>query len=195
MSIGTLTFHRFNGTEQFAISKAELFLLEGDGSPRLSFDFEADRTLKTLPDTESLHALPGGEFNVGVPSLDISNLVGQTAYHTSEIIEPFEEIRCTCGADVQPFESPGRCPFYDSRLPNRCPSCQTEMNCATIPMTVRDGFTGIESKASGGVTYRFALVVDCGKYWPESDAAVTPEFVAVVEQTLGIKSRVFRDFY
>ena len=78
MSVGTLVFQRFNGTEQFAISKAELFLLEGDGSPRLSFDFEADGTpLTTLPDTESLRALPGGEFNVDVPSLDVGGLVGQ----------------------------------------------------------------------------------------------------------------------
>jgi len=79
MSVGTLTFERFNGVEQFAIRQADLFLLgDEDDSPRLSFDFEADDApLKTLPDTESLHASPAGEFNVDVPSLDISGLVGQ----------------------------------------------------------------------------------------------------------------------
>jgi hypothetical protein len=80
MSIGTLSFHRFNGSEQFSIAQAKLFLLKGyeDDSPHLSFDFEAASTpLTTLPDTEPLHALPSGEFNVDVPTLDVSNLVGQ----------------------------------------------------------------------------------------------------------------------
>lgn len=80
MSVGTLAFHRFNGTERFSVAKAELFLLKGfEGSPpRLSFDFEADSTpLETLPDTESLRALPNGEFNIEVPSLDLSGLVSQ----------------------------------------------------------------------------------------------------------------------
>jgi hypothetical protein len=80
MSVGTLTFDRFNGTEQFVIRQAELLLLSGyeDGPCRLCFDFEADDTpLKTLPDTESLHASPAGEFNVSVPNLDITNLEGQ----------------------------------------------------------------------------------------------------------------------
>jgi len=123
------------------------------------------------------------------------HLAVDTVYHTSEIIDPFDEIHCACGADVQQFESPAGCPFYDSRLPNRCPSCQTVMNYSTIPMTIRDGWTGVESRALGGVTYRFALVVDCGKYWPESEAAVAGELLAVVERTLGIRTHVFRDFY
>lgn len=123
------------------------------------------------------------------------HLAAQTVYHTSEIIDPFDEIRCSCGAHVQELAPSGRCPFYDSRLPNRCPSCQITMNYATLPTTIRDGWTGVESSAIGGATYRFALVVDCGKYWPESEAAVTPEFLAVVEKTLGIRTRVVRDFY
>lgn len=123
------------------------------------------------------------------------HLATETVYHTSEIIDPFDEIRCTCGADIQQFESTGDSPLYDPRLPNRCPSCQAVMNYATIPMTIRDGWTGVESRAIGGVTYRFALVVDCGKYWPEKEAAITTEFLAVVEQSLGIKTRVLRDFY
>src|SRR5262245_29002308 len=80
MSVGTLIFQRFNGVEEFTIRQADLFLLAGDEdhSPRLSFEFEADDTpLKTLPDTESLHASPGGEFTVDVSSLDVSGLAGQ----------------------------------------------------------------------------------------------------------------------
>lgn len=123
------------------------------------------------------------------------HLAAQTVYHMSEIIDPFEAIRCTCGADIQEFEPSGDCPFYSSRLPNHCPACNKAMNYATMPTTVRDGFTGLESTAVGGAAYRFALVVDCGKYWPEREAAVAPEFLAVVEEILPIKTRVLRDFY
>jgi len=123
------------------------------------------------------------------------HLAVETVYHTSEIIDPFDDIRCGCGAGIKVLEAPGHSPFYDSRLPNRCPSCQTLMNYATIPMTIRDAWTGAESRAMGGIAYRFALVVDCGKYWPEGEAEVAPDFLAVTEQTLGIKTRVLRDFY
>lgn len=66
--------------EQFSVEEAELFLLEGDEDdpPRLSFDFMAgDTPLATLPDTESLGAIPNGEFFVEVPVLDVKGLVGQ----------------------------------------------------------------------------------------------------------------------
>jgi len=80
MSVGALTFERFNGIEQFTICRAELFLLDADEDDtyRLSFDFEATGSpLKTLPDTESLHASPGGEFNVEISNFDLARLVGQ----------------------------------------------------------------------------------------------------------------------
>jgi hypothetical protein len=124
-----------------------------------------------------------------------THFAADPVYHTSEIIDPFDEILCRCGAIVKEFEPPNGDPFYSSRLPNHCPACHTPINYALLPMTIRDGWTGEESKAVGGVTYRFAVVVDCGKYWPEQEATVTPEFLAVVEQTLQIKTRVVRDFY
>jgi hypothetical protein len=79
VGVGTITFHRFCGTEVFALRKAELFLLDGDGHSQLAFDFEADDTptLTTVPETESLSASPGGEFNVDVSSLDVNRLVGR----------------------------------------------------------------------------------------------------------------------
>jgi len=69
------------------------------------------------------------------------------------------------------------------------------MDYAAMPLTLRDGWTGVESRSFGGATYRFALVIDCGKYWPEREAVVIPEFLALVERTMGIKTRVLRDFY
>jgi hypothetical protein len=123
------------------------------------------------------------------------HLATNPIYHSSEIIDPFSKISCVCGAAVEELESPGEDPFYSSRLPNHCPACYAPINYAAMPMTIRDGWTGEESEAIGGVTYRFAMVVDCGKYWPEQEAAVVPEFLAIIEQTLQIKTRVFRDFY
>lgn len=123
------------------------------------------------------------------------HLAADTVYYTSEIFDPFDEIRCDCGVAVEAFEPPGDDPFYSSRLPNQCSVCRTPINYALLPMTIRDGWTGEESEAIGGVTYRFALVVDCGKYWPDQQAAANPEFLAIVEQTLHIKTRVLRDFY
>ena len=79
MGVGIITFHRFCGTEVFALRKATLLLLDGDGYSQLAFDFEADDTptLTTVPENESLSASPGGEFNVDVSSLDVSGLVGR----------------------------------------------------------------------------------------------------------------------
>ncbi len=160
---------------------------------------EAD-VLVTWPNTDlnlsrlkyPLTVVPGPE---GVYYDIEMQLAAQTVYHTSEIIEPFEKIPSRCGRDIQQIDGPGDSPLYDSRLPNHCPSCGELMNYATLPMILRDGFTGAASKAVGGAAYRFAVVVDCGKYWPDSPAEVTAEFLAVVEDTLHVRTRVFRDFY
>jgi hypothetical protein len=139
-----------------------------------------------------LTLLPGKE---GVYYDIEMHLASQTVYHVSEIIEPFQEIRCRSGCIIQQMETPRSSPIYDSRLPNRCSSCAEPMNYATLPLTIRDGFTGVQSKVVGGAVYRFAVVVDCGKYWPEEPAQVTPEFLGVIERTLNIRTRVLRDYY
>jgi hypothetical protein len=123
------------------------------------------------------------------------HLAAQTVYHTSEIIEPFETIRCQCGTDLRQIEWSGRSPLYDSRLPNPCPSCHQPINYASLPLTLRDGFTGTESRVVGGAVYRFAVVVDCGKYWPDGQAQVARGFLSGIESTLGVRTRVLRDFY
>jgi len=123
------------------------------------------------------------------------HLGGLTIYHTSEIIEPFERLRCGCGAAIQNIGPSDCSPFYDAELPNQCPSCGHPMNYACLPLTIRDGFTGTKSKSLGGAAYRFAVVIDCGKCWPERQARVTAEFLATIEESLNIKTRVLRDFY
>jgi hypothetical protein len=68
------------------------------------------------------------------------------------------------------------------------------MNYAKLPLTVLDGFTGAGVRRTGGAVYRFAVVVDCGKYWPEEQAQVTPGFVSTAESALNVRTRVIRDF-
>lgn len=123
------------------------------------------------------------------------HLTAQTVYHTSEIIEPFEEIRCRCGRNIQQIEWSRQSPLYYPRLPNHCPSCHERLNYALLPLTVHDGFSVAKSQTVGGAVYRFAVVVDCGKYWPDQEAKVTPAFLSTVESTLNVRTRVLRDFY
>lgn len=124
------------------------------------------------------------------------HLAADTVYHNSEIIDPFSDIRCACGTTISEFAALAGDLFYDSRLPNNCPACQKPINYATLPFTLRDAWTGAESKAVGGTTYRFAIVVDCGKCWPDDvSAVVVPELLTIVERTLQVKARVVRDFY
>ena len=78
MSVGVLTFNRFNGQEQFTISEAVILLYDNDGFSTLSFEIETDeKPLKTLPDTESLRARPNAEFTVRVTDFSWENLVGK----------------------------------------------------------------------------------------------------------------------
>jgi len=57
MAVGTLTLHRFNGDEVFAISNATIKYFAGDEGVTLEFDVRTDpKPLKTLPDTSTLRA-------------------------------------------------------------------------------------------------------------------------------------------
>lgn len=125
------------------------------------------------------------------------HLTANTVYHTSEIIEPFADISCGCGAAIERIEPRDDDPLHDERLPNNCPACREAIDYAVLPMTIRDGWTGVETAAVGGVTYRFAVVMDCGKCWPDQnqDAVVLPEFLSVIRQRLKTNTRVVRDFY
>lgn len=78
MAIGTLTLHRFNGDEAFAISAATaLAMTEGD-LVALNLEIETDkRPLKTLPDTQMLFAQPNAEVTIRLPKKDLALLVGR----------------------------------------------------------------------------------------------------------------------
>jgi len=124
------------------------------------------------------------------------HLPADTVYCTSEIIDPFDEpIHCSCGGILKSFDGPASDFFYSARLPNLCPACRKVTNYSALPFTMHDGWTGEESEQRGGITYRFCVVVDCGKMIPERGAAIVPGFREIIEQCMGCTTRVVQDFY
>ena len=81
---GTLELHRFNGTEIFKISKAEIFVLtEEDGSHVINLEIDTEEApIQTLPDTESLRAHPNAEVTAKLDSLNPDEWTGQS-FHTT----------------------------------------------------------------------------------------------------------------
>jgi hypothetical protein len=92
-------------------------------------------------------------------------------YKTAEVIDPFEDERCACGAElVYDPESGNESLFYAPRMRTRCQNCGKPFEPSERVAIVRDPWTNAESKVRGGATFRFAVVVDCGKCWPEDEA-------------------------
>ena len=123
------------------------------------------------------------------------HLVGETAYRTSEIVQPFEEIHCVCGEAIPEDWDPVDDPFGAARLPTNCPECAAQIDYAALPMTILDPMTGAPEGRSGGITYRCAVVVDCGKYYPDYGTQVDSDLIAVLTPVLGGDLRTVQDFY
>jgi hypothetical protein len=113
-------------------------------------------------------------------------------YHTSKLIKPFNRLTCDCGQSWEPDDEfdlwpDGPPPFWDSRIPRSFPSCGSPFRPQEHGAHIRDGRKGKAVDRPGGATYRFAVVIDCGKgldrqSWPIRAA---DEFLAVVTTTLG----------
>jgi hypothetical protein len=160
----------------------------------------------------------------GDPYYDLElHVAGDFVYHTSELIEPFDKVACACGRDLRysewdvppgaefvevspfsghytypPSDDPPGLPIYTGKRINRlCPSCGRPFLPQELIARVRDGYTGEASKRAGGATYRFAVVIDCGKGfarkgWP---IRATEEFLGTVEQALGQEFYEIGDIY
>ena len=78
MAVGTLTLHRFNGDEAFAVSAATALAMPEGDRVALNLEIETDeRPLKTLPDTQTLAAQPNAEVTLRLPKADLASLVGR----------------------------------------------------------------------------------------------------------------------
>jgi hypothetical protein len=72
MSVGTMTLQRFNGEEAYAVESAtiEHYKDEEDGVYAVTFRAETGGApIRTLPDTESLHAHPSAEVTLHLRKL------------------------------------------------------------------------------------------------------------------------------
>jgi hypothetical protein len=108
---------------------------------------------------------------------------------TSEQVQPFDDddTRCSCGAALA-YDPEGvdENLFFASRLMAACKQCGKAFDVSTRIATVRDAWTNAESKVAGGATFRFAVVVDCGKCWPEGgEFHVHPDLRRLTEAHFG----------
>jgi hypothetical protein len=113
-------------------------------------------------------------------------------YHTSQSIKPFNRLTCECGQSLEPDDEfdlwpDGPPPFWDSRIPRKCPSCGSPFRPQELVAHVRDGRTGKAVDRPGGATYLFAVVIDCCEGFAQQSWPIraSDEFLALVTKTLG----------
>lgn len=89
---------------------------------------------------------------------------------TSDSIEPGHKFNlvCRCGAELAYYD-PDMDIFYAQRIHPDCPECARPFDPHSLEFVIRDGWTNESSTITGGATYRFAVVVDCGKCLPPRD--------------------------
>jgi hypothetical protein len=77
-AVGRLLLHRFNGTEEYLLSRAVIFAVKETRGLRLWFEVEAGPPVRTLPDTVELGTQPGAEVGFPLSRLNASELVNRT---------------------------------------------------------------------------------------------------------------------
>src|SRR5262249_54073595 len=120
----------------------------------------------------------------GPPYFHLSLILGDDYFHhTGENVTDFQEeaTRCVCGEQLAHW--PGWAYGAASQRVRRiCPQCGHRFDISGISCEVIDGWTGEHQPLQGGLTFRFALVVDCHKYWPREEETgrrylLRPEFL------------------
>ncbi|MBK8040918.1 MAG: hypothetical protein IPK22_27860 [Verrucomicrobiaceae bacterium] len=149
-------------------------------------------TIPDLKDSGLRYPLSETAFDEGVYYELTLELSKKTIYRTSEVIDPIENLQCSCGHALAETESVDRDVFNALRLPSTCDACGGAVEYARHAGVYRDPMTGKQCPLMGGVTYRCAVVVDCGKCW-ERTAVVTPSFQSVLEKHFGGPPRVVLD--
>ncbi len=122
-------------------------------------------------------------------------------YHTSEIIEPFEDnqLKCSCGNPLAYWPKKSPDVFYNGRINFECPQCKARFDTSNLETNVRDGWTNELSKIKGGTTYRFAVVIDCGKCFPRDQRfwplKIKPELNKLCQKVFNCSFYEVGDFY
>jgi hypothetical protein len=118
-------------------------------------------------------------------------------YHTSEIIGPFKSTTCRCGAQLE-YKLDYNEAIFRRKLRAECPNCQRPFDPSNLEAPYRNGFTGEHGALiKGGVSYLFAVIVDCGKCIPEADTEISirPELKELCERHFGRPFYDVGDFY
>lgn len=103
----------------------------------------------------------------GPPYFHVCLILGDGYFYwTGENVMPFDEqaVKCACGEQLS--HDTGWSPAGSGRIHRKCPKCAQAFDPSEIACDMIDGWTGERRPLVGGLTYRFALLVDCHKYWP-----------------------------
>ena len=116
-------------------------------------------------------------------------------YETNECVTPFDEqgTHCKCGEQLV-YDTGWSGVIGGSRIHHLCPGCGSEFDTSEITSEVLDVWTG-EPSVSGGMAFRFAIQVDCGKHFPHDEEEarrfkLRAEFLAIWEEKIGVPFEV-----
>ncbi|WP_165068437.1 hypothetical protein [Paludisphaera rhizosphaerae] len=123
-------------------------------------------------------------------------------YQTAECIDPFGEVKCSCGQVLEYWERDGdraiRPVYYSQRIHRECPACGEPFLPQRLIARIRVGHAGDAGERAGGATYLFAVVVDCSKDFARGiDAPIRAidAFLILVEKTLGRRFYEIGEYY
>lgn len=134
---------------------------------------------------------PGSEYET--PYFYATVLLGHDFfYYTGETVNPLDEqaTRCNCGEQLAVWVGWAH-GAPSQRIFSNCPKCGNAFDASQSHCEVLDGWTGKPSPLRGGLTFRFALVVNCHKYFPHEEEAarrfrLQPEFLDLWRMHIGV---------
>ncbi len=113
-------------------------------------------------------------------------------YKTGENMMPFEPgaLQCQCSRSLE-YETGWTPGLSSSRIHHSCPNCGKEFDPSKATCEILDGWTGEPSLLIGGLAFRFALIVDCHKNWPQEEERsrqyhLQPEFLDLWRSNIGV---------
>lgn len=113
-------------------------------------------------------------------------------YWTGENVAPFDEAdtACVCGEQLAYWTGWAH-GVGSQRIHHICPKCGRDFDPSGKTCQILDGWTGEPAPLMGGLTFRFALVVDCHKYFPHEEEAgrrflLKPEFLDLWRKFVGV---------
>lgn len=132
----------------------------------------------------------------GPPYFCIRLILGnEYFYWTGETVMPFKEpdTACVCGEPLAYWTGWAH-GVPSQRIRNVCPKCGQIFSLNGKSCDILDGWTRDRSPLLGGLTFRFALAVDCHKYSPREEQSfrafhLRPNFLELWRTTLALRTK------